>query len=60
MIVIPSSFQANLAVGRKFKDLVEFFNQLEQDLQYPNCEGQEDAKRILAAAQKELIMRGVL
>lgn len=60
MIEIPKDFQNNPAVDRKFKDLIEFVNKLERDLQYPNCEGYADAKRILARAENELIMRGVL
>ena len=60
MITIPQGFQNNPAVDRKFKELVEFMNQLEEQLQYPNCSGYEDQKRILARAEYELIMRGVL
>jgi len=32
----------------KFRELVEFFNKLEQDLQHPNCDGYEDQRRVLA------------
>lgn len=60
MITVPQGFQNNPAVDRKFRDLIEFMNKLEQDLQYPNCEGYEDQKRVLARAENELIMRGVL
>ena len=60
MITIPNGFQNNPFVDRKFRELVEYFNALEKQLEYPNCEGNEDAKRILARAQNELIMRGVL
>lgn len=44
----------------KFVELVEFFNKLEADLQYPNCEGYEDEKRRLNVALRELIMRGII
>jgi hypothetical protein len=60
MIIVPKDFQNNPAVDRKFKDLIEFMNRLEQDLAYPNCDGYEDQKRVLARAENELIMRGVL
>jgi len=60
MITVPLGFQNNPAVDRKFRDLIEYMNKLEQDLQYPNCEGYEDQKRVLARAENELIMRGVL
>ena len=60
MISIPKDFQNNAFADKKFKELVEFFNKLEKDLEYPNCEGNADAKRILAKAQNELIMRGVV
>ena len=60
MISIPKDFQNNPFADKKFRELVEFFNKLEKDLEYPNCEGYADAKRILAQAQNELIMRGVV
>lgn len=60
MIVIPSDFQNNPFADKKFRELVEFFNNLEKALEYPNCEGNADAKRILARAQSELIMWGIL
>lgn len=60
MITIPKDFQNNPFCDKKFKELIEFFNKLEQDLQYPNCEGNADAKRILAQAENELIMWGVV
>lgn len=60
MITIPAGFQNNSAVDRKFRDLIEFFNELEEELRYPNCEGYEDQRRTLARAEQELIMRGIL
>ena len=60
MITVPQGFQNNPAVDRKFRDLIEFMNRLEEQLQYPNCDGFEDQKRVLARAEYELIMRGVL
>jgi hypothetical protein len=60
MIIVPQGFQNNPAVDRKFKELIEFMNRLEQDLAYPNCSGYEDQRQVLARAENELIMRGVL
>lgn len=60
MIIIPSDFQNNPFVDKKFRELVEFFQSLEEALEYPNCEDVADAKRILARAQNELIMWGIL
>jgi len=60
MITVPKDFQNNPFADRKFLELIDFFNKLEQDLQYPNCEGLADAKRILAHAEDQLIMRGVV
>lgn len=48
MITIPQGFQNNPATDKKFRELVELFNKLEQDLQYPNCDGYEDQRRVLA------------
>lgn len=59
-INIPSNFQNNPFADKGFKELVEFFNKLAADLEYPNCEGKEDANRILRKAQDELIMWGKL
>jgi hypothetical protein len=60
MISIPKDFQNNPLVDRKFRALVEYFNELEKQLEDPSCASDEDSKRILARAQNELIMRGVL
>ena len=60
MITIPPGFQNNPAVDRKFKELIEFFNELQEDLRYPNCEGYGDQWRVLVQAENELIKRGVL
>ena len=60
MISVPQGFQNNPVVDKKFKDLIEFMNRLEEQLQYPNCDGYEDQKRILARAEYELIMQGIL
>jgi len=37
-----------------FNMLRNFFKQVEQDLQYPNCEGQADKARILEHKLNEL------
>lgn len=60
MISIPNDFQNNPAIDQKFKDLIDFMNDLEEDLRYPNCEGYADQKRVLALAENKLIMRGIL
>ena len=58
MIVIPENFQNSAFCDKSFKELVSFFNELEKKLEYPNCDGNEDAIRILKIAQSELIMWG--
>lgn len=60
MIQIPNGFQNNPTVDKKFRELIEFMNKLEQELQYPNCEGLADQKRILVRAENKLIMQGFL
>lgn len=60
MINVPADFQNSPFTDKKFKELVEFFNALEKDLEYPSCEGNADATRILRKAQSELTMWGVL
>lgn len=45
-------------LGKGTKELISFFNKLTSDLEYPNCEGTEDAKRILLKAEHDLIMWG--
>lgn len=60
MIHIPKDFNHNPIVDNKFRDLIQFFNDLEEGLRYPNCEGLADQKRVLATAQDALIMRGYL
>lgn len=56
-INIPKNFNPKFPT-KDFRDLVDFFNKLEEKLQYPNCEGYADAERILNAAIKELILWG--
>ena len=60
MIQIPIDFSNNGLTDSKFKELVNMFNKLEKDLEYPNCEGYADKNRILAKFENELIMRGFL
>lgn len=60
MINIPTDFSNNGLTDKKFKELVALFNNLEKDLEYPNCEGNADKNRILARFENELIMRGFL
>lgn len=54
MITIPST----LVLAKDTVELIEFFNKLAADLEYPKCEGQADARRILIKAEQELIMWG--
>ena len=54
MIVIRESYK----LSKDFKNLVEFFNQLENRLEYPGCEGYSDIERELLKAESELIMWG--
>jgi hypothetical protein len=56
MIILPE--RAN--ISKDMRDLVAFFNKLEQDLEYPNCEGQADARRCIEAAEEQLINSGIL
>ena len=43
MIVIPE----NTEISKEFRGFIEFFNCLEQDLEWPVCEGKSEARRIL-------------
>ena len=43
MIIIPE----NTEISQEFRDFIEFFNSLEQDLEWPVCEGKSEARQIL-------------
>jgi hypothetical protein len=60
MIIVPKTFQNNVFSDKKFIDLINRFNELERQLQYPNCEGTADTNRILAKFQNDLIKDGVI
>lgn len=45
-------------LSKDFKELIEFFNKLEKELEYPNCEGNADKERILLKAERDLVMWG--
>lgn len=60
MIALPPDYQGNPLVDRKFRELIKFFNELEEKLQYPNCSGYSDQRHEFNKAQDELIMRGIL
>jgi hypothetical protein len=47
-----------LVLAKGTVELIEFFNKLAADLEYPKCEGNADARRILSKAERELIMWG--
>lgn len=53
MIVINSEYK----LTKNFKELIDFFNELEQWLNSPNC-SEEDKKKILLSAEHDLIMWG--
>jgi hypothetical protein len=57
MINVPSSFYDG-PFTKNFKEMVDFFNDLEEKLQYPNCSGKEDQERVLRQAMKELTLWG--
>lgn len=54
MITLPPNFSPTKVMG----ELIEFFNKLEKDLQYPNCEGHSDQKKVLEKAEYDLIIWG--
>lgn len=54
MIIVP----ANANLSSKMLGLIKFFNQLENDLQYPNCEGRAEEIMRLKRAEIDLIMLG--
>ncbi len=48
MINIPKN---GVTLSNKFLDMIDFFNKLERNMEYPNCEGYLDQKRLLEQAQ---------
>lgn len=56
--VPPSNFVPNPLTRKKMEDLVYLVNQLDDDLQWPRCEGKEDANRAWLHFEKQLIMNG--
>jgi len=60
MIVIPKEFQGNPFCDKEFKELIQFFNRLEERLSYPISEGISDQVRELQRAHVELIKWGIL
>lgn len=57
MINIPKGFN-NGILTQDFITLVDFFNDLEKKLEYPNSEGYTDQARYLKQAMQDLIMWG--
>lgn len=51
MITVPQGTN----ISQRMRYLIEFFNKLEQDLEYPNCEGYADARRCIEAAELQLV-----
>lgn len=60
MIVIPENYTGAVFTERKFIALLEFMNNLEEELEYPLCSGEEDRLQRLRLAERELIMQGYL
>jgi hypothetical protein len=56
MITIKPQYE----LTRKMRELIEFFNNLEKELEYPNCDGEADKKRTLLCAERQLILEGKL
>ena len=56
MINVPVDARKKLT--SEMLKLIEFFNNLEASLEYPNCSGYEDKTRILVQAEQELIKWG--
>jgi hypothetical protein len=56
MITIKPQYE----LTRKMRELIEFFNNLEKELEYPNCGGEADKKRTLLCAERQLILEGKL
>ncbi len=56
MITIPQGTN----ISQEMRQLITFFNKLEQDLEYPNCEGNADARRCLEAAELMLMAKQLL
>lgn len=54
MITIKPQYE----LTRKMTEIIEYFNKLEKELEYPNCDGEADKKRILLSAERELINWG--
>ncbi len=54
MIIVP----ANANISSKMLELIKFFNQLENDLRYPNCKDQAEEIMRLKRAEYDLIMLG--
>lgn len=57
MIVIPKEFTRDV-FNKEFFALIEWFNELESQLAYPNCDGKADEIRKLKTAHSELIKWG--
>ena len=60
MIVIPENFSNNPALDKKFINLLEFMNALEEELEYPICSGVEERLQRFKLAEMQLIMQGYL
>ena len=57
MIVIPENFSNNPALDKKFINLLEFMNALEEELEYPICSGVEERLQRFKLAEMQLIMQ---
>lgn len=59
MVNTPKDYHAGF-YNKQFKELIEFFNQIEKDMEYPNCEGNADKTRVLNKALDDLIRWGII
>ena len=60
MIVIPENYIGAVFTERKFIALLEFMNNLEEELEYPICSGEEERLQRLRLAEMQLITQGYL
>lgn len=57
-INIPENFRNNMFADRKFKELVQFFNDMSSKVEAASTE--DEAIKVLRKYQDELIMWGIL
>ena len=60
MIVIPESYKSDLPNTDRFIALLEMFNALEEDLEYPICSSKQERMQVFELYHYELIKKGYL